>query len=63
MNNSKNKIQTGGRIEYIDLAKGFCIILVVLFHCDIYFYRIGYEFNTMIGNAFRMPLYLSLIHI
>lgn len=56
MINSKNKIhQGGGRIEYIDLAKGFCIILVVLFHCDIYFYHIGYEFNTMVGNTFRMP--------
>ena len=36
MINSKNKIpQGGGRIEYMDLAKGFCIIRVVLFHCDI----------------------------
>ena len=27
MINSKNKIhQGGGRIEYIDLAKGFCIV-------------------------------------
>lgn len=26
MINSKNKIHQGGRIEYIDLAKGFCII-------------------------------------
>ena len=61
MINSKNKIhQGGGRIEYIDLAKGFCIILVVLFHCDIYFYHIGYEFNTMVGNTFRMPLYYFL---
>lgn len=62
MINSKNKIHQGGggRIEYIDLAKGFCIILVVLFHCDIYFYHIGYEFNTMVGNTFRMPLYYFL---
>ena len=49
-----------GRIEYIDLAKGLCIILVVMFHCDIYFFHKEYMFNTMIGNTFRMPLYYFL---
>ena len=49
-----------GRIEYIDLAKGFCIILVVMFHCDIYFFHQEYCVNTMIGNTFRMPLYYFL---
>ena len=27
-----NQISSKSRIEFIDLAKGFCIILVVLFH-------------------------------
>ena len=46
------------RIEYIDLAKGFCICLVVLFHMSM-FYEV-----TLPGNAFmksfRMPLYFFL---
>ena len=57
---NRAKFLTDIYYEYIDLAKGFCIILVVLFHCDIYFYHIGYEFNTMVGNTFRMPLYYFL---
>lgn len=46
-------------MEYIDLAKGICIVLVVMFHCDVYFYHKEYVFNT-IGNSFRMPLYYFL---
>ena len=46
------------RIEYIDLAKGMCIMLVVVFHIFAY-YQIsmpaGYFFR-----AFRMPLYFFL---
>lgn len=46
------------RIEYIDLAKGFCIILVVAFHIVI-----AYGESFPISNffkAFRMPLYFFL---
>ncbi|MDE7381406.1 MAG: acyltransferase family protein, partial [Muribaculaceae bacterium] len=41
------------RIEFIDLAKGFCIILVVIFHS-------GVELNIPNFNALRMPLYFVL---
>lgn len=48
------------RIEYIDLAKGLCIGLVVSYHIDLeqYFYA-----NEKVSNfffAFRMPLYYIL---
>lgn len=48
------------RIEYIDLAKGFCILLVISVHIDMskYFYA-----NEQVANyfrAFRMPLYYIL---
>ncbi|MBQ0160392.1 MAG: acyltransferase [Bacteroidales bacterium] len=47
-----------GRIEYIDLAKGICILLVVVFHLTEYY---GYPcvFNNY-GRVFRMPLYYFL---
>ena len=49
---------SNNRIEYIDLAKGMCIMLVVVFHIYSY-YQIsmpaGYFFR-----AFRMPLYFFL---
>lgn len=41
------------RIDYIDLAKGICIILVVIFHA-------GYTINTPALKAMRMPLYFIL---
>lgn len=56
------------RIEYIDLAKGFCILFVVFFHyCQIYgmynnpssLARTIVYFNDVIG-VFRMPLYFFL---
>ena len=45
------------RIEYIDIAKGICIILVVYAHIDttILDYKIGIFFDS-----FRMPLYFFL---
>ena len=46
------------RIQYIDLAKGFCIILVVLFHVLQHF-RVQSEFVNVI-STFRMPLYFFL---
>ena len=49
---------TKQRIEYIDLAKGFCIVLVVLVHiAAFYTYQLpGGDFF----KAFRMPLYFFL---
>lgn len=38
-----------GRIEWIDLAKGICIILVVMLHAKV---DIGFSLSH-----FRMPLY------
>lgn len=46
------------RIGYIDLAKGFCIILVVLLHITI-FYHQHLPFPNF-WRAFRMPLYFFL---
>ena len=46
------------RIEYIDLAKGFCIILVVLVHITAFY---SYELpGADFFKAFRMPLYVFL---
>lgn len=41
------------RIEFIDLAKGICIFLVVMVHCGIFFNMPGL-------SAVRMPLYFVL---
>lgn len=46
------------RIEYIDLAKGFCIILVVYHHLQ-YHYPTTPELNRVL-SSFRMPLYFFL---
>ena len=46
------------RIDFIDLAKGFCIILVVWSHC-LNFIGLATPLNLMLG-AFRMPLYFFL---
>ena len=53
-------IQTGKkqRIEYIDLAKGFCILLVVLSHI-LAFYRTSLPYDSVL-KCFRMPLYFFL---
>ena len=55
---SENLIVKKPRIEYIDLAKGFCIILVVLRHLSNYY---TYELPwPVFFKAFRMPLYFFL---
>ena len=41
------------RIEFIDLAKGICILLVVLGHCNVHVPFVGF-------NLLRMPLYFIL---
>jgi len=46
------------RIEYIDLAKGFCIIFVVMLHISNY-YDIDFWLTHKI-TAFRIPLYYFL---
>lgn len=48
-------VNSGGRIQFIDLMKGICILLVVLFHCDIY-----NEYDTTALRTLRMPLYFVL---
>jgi len=46
------------RIKFFDLAKGICIILVVLFHLDMY---VGMnEQCATVLSSFRMPLYFVL---
>ena len=52
--NSTNK----GRIDFIDLAKGFCIIMVVYYHV----YTKVYPPSPIDGaiSIFRMPLYFFL---
>lgn len=51
-------IGTTKRIEYIDLAKGFCILLVVLSHI-LAFYRTSLPYDSVL-KCFRMPLYFFL---
>ena len=51
-------MSTKQRIEYIDLAKGFCIILVVMVHIAAFY---SYELpGGDFFKAFRMPLYFFL---
>lgn len=46
--------ERGGRIEFVDLAKGVCILMVVAGHC-------GFHWLTLPGyNTVRMPLYFVL---
>lgn len=45
------------RIEYIDLMKGFCIMLVIMLHCHITF---PIEKLNIMFSYFRMPLYFFL---
>lgn len=47
------------RIEYIDLMKGICISIVVLYHCDALFYGAYQSYNNYL-QIFRMPLYFFL---
>lgn len=45
------------RIEYIDLMKGFCIVLIIMYHCGIVFHND--TLSTMFRD-FRIPLYFFL---
>jgi len=46
------------RIEYIDLAKGFCILLVVVYHIFVC-YNVQMPLNNFF-KSFRLPLYFFL---
>lgn len=46
------------RIEYIDLAKGICIFLIVVQHVT-YYYHIKYPFQGLI-ESFTLPLFFFL---
>lgn len=46
------------RIEYIDLMKGFCIIMVVLLHCGFFTGKLAIINEYL--KLFRMPLYFFL---
>ncbi len=46
------------RIDFIDLAKGLCIIFVVIFHLEIIFD--SHSLFSEIAQCFRMPLYFIL---
>ncbi len=52
-----NQFKSKQRIEYIDLMKGFCIILVVYYHCVFSFFVEGIDLAL---KNFRMPLYFFL---
>ena len=49
-------IQSSDRVEFIDLAKGICILLVVFSHSA---FDYGNRFDTAM-TSFRMPLYFVL---
>ena len=51
-----NLIKRKERIEYIDLMKGICIILIILLHNNILFTD---NVNDMLKNM-RIPLYFTL---
>lgn len=51
-------MENKSRIEYFDTAKGFCIILVVIFHMAEY-YQVTLPLASF-TRAFRMPLYFFL---
>ena len=48
-----NRAESKKRIEFIDLAKGVCILQVILIHC-------GYSFEPAGLRALRVPLYFVL---
>lgn len=50
-----SKEMLNGGIQYIDLAKGFCILMVVYYHC-VTAMKIELPFNDMLAS-FRMPFY------
>lgn len=48
----------GGRLDFVDLAKGLCMILVVIDHSRVYY---GYSFPLNDAfTSFEMPLYFFL---
>lgn len=47
------------RIEYVDLAKGFCILLVVIYHIGVFVPDTKFP-GTVVCQHFRMPLYFFL---
>ena len=52
------RTSTGKRIEYIDLAKGLCILLVVFHHMASYY---NWDYSLWVPiQSFRMPLYFLL---
>ena len=51
-------LQENNRITYIDLAKGFCIVLVVLFHTKGVL-NVHYSCDAFLAS-FRLPLYFFL---
>lgn len=56
--NKVNNYTGGGRIQYIDLAKGLCITLVVLYHIYFHLHDIPPIIKSL--SLFRMPLYFFL---
>lgn len=48
-------IDASARIQFVDLMKGICILLVVFFHCDTY-----KEYDYTAIRTLRMPLYFFL---
>lgn len=60
MEQSCLKKNGGGRIEFIDLAKGICILLVISFHADLQ--HVIYYSPKISGyfGSFRIPLYFIL---
>lgn len=52
-------METKNHIDYIDLAKGFCIMLVVLYHVMGHF-NIENNSFTLGLQSFRIPLYFIL---
>lgn len=54
----QNVINSKARIDFIDLAKGFCILLVVFTHCCSHL-GLKTQMDVVLGS-FRMPLYFFL---
>lgn len=59
LNGEDANISPQKRIEYIDLAKGFCILLVVFHHIALLDHDLEYPLKDTM-KMFRMPLYFTL---
>ncbi len=58
-----NYVEVKRRIEWIDLAKGFCILLVMFWHTKELYSNRGFTDRShflYMGTYFRMPLYFFL---